>query len=286
MIRFRTELTLPPSDSLLDIDRPLTLIGSCFTDAIGERMTRSGWDVTANPCGTLFNPASIARCISIAAGDEPLPSPFEARGAYFHWQLPTKFGGKTPEEAMSKAAAAFAMLREGIIRSQALIVTLGTAWIYSLRDSGETVANCHKMPQQIFIRRRMETDEITDIWTATARKLRKLNPDIRILLTVSPVRHLKDGFNGNALSKSTLLLACEKICLATGAEYFPAFEAITDDLRDYRFYASDLVHPSETAADYVWQLFCSRYISESHRARLNLTEKESRRAAHRPIIGI
>ena len=294
MMRFRTEYSPHPAALRLDPRRPVVLVGSCFSDNIGARMREAMWDATVNPCGTLFNPASMARAVSLALMTDPAP---ELEKTLFcatdggtdiwrSWDFPTKFFGLTREECLSRCAAACAELREALMRADALLLTFGTAWVYTLADEpGRVVANCHKLPAARFLRRRMGVEEIEEMWSATAGALRALRPDVKMILTVSPVRHLRDGFEGNSLSKATLRLACDALCADMPlTDYFPASEILTDDLRDYRFYASDLLHPSEDAERYIFGKFQERYLDESGRALLEEALSVSRMCSHRSLL--
>lgn len=177
-------------------------------------------------------------------------------------------------------------LEECICASGVLFVTFGTAWCYFLADNTDyVVANCHKQPSAMFIRRRITVDEIVGAWTALCNDLWKRFPDLRIVFTVSPVRHLKDGFSGNARSKAVLQLAVEEICrINDRCSYFPAYEILNDDLRDYRFYASDLVHPSQEAVEYIWEIFKSTYLDDKGLELLKEGERIQKAWNHRPLV--
>lgn len=295
-MRFRTEYEAERVDdrSLLNPECGAVLIGSCFSDYVGERMRRSLWDAVSNPCGVLYNPASIAAILHLAIATQAErdrtveASLFEKDGIWLSWLFDSSLAACSRQEAFSMAIGRLEVLGNMIRKCRTLIITFGTCWIYELADTKDyIVANCHKVPASAFLRRRMTLDEIHNIWMALLSKLHQENPDMRAIFTVSPVRHLKDGFEGNARSKALLLLACESICDAVAyADYFPAFEIITDDLRDYRFYASDLVHPSDQAVEYVWRKFCERYLSSRSRQILAEGEKVLAALSHRPIIRI
>lgn len=271
----------------LDPEKPVLMLGSCFTLNIGTRLRASLWDACVNPAGTLFNPASIARSLSQSIAGRRDISIEKGGGRWFSWDFPTTFSSSEASLLRQKTGAALDLCAAYLQKSLALIVTFGTAGIYELASSpGRVVANCHKMPAATFLRRRMTPDEIADMWISLAADLRRINPELKIILTVSPVRHLKDGFEENARSKATLLLAAEKICDSVDdCFYFPAFELLNDDLRDYRFYAEDMVHPSDTAADYVYEVFCESFLTPASRHLLEEGASLSRRMEHRPAAG-
>lgn len=291
-MKFRTEYKVAAKkeeDPVLDPRQGVVLLGSCFADNIRQRMLQCRWDAV-NPFGVLFNPLSIAKVVRMSLYPECdflSDSIFESEGFYHSWFFDTKMSAGTASELKEKAAAAMHEFRNRIERGDTLIVTFGTAWCYFLKDGSDdyVVSNCHKQPQSIFERRRVSMERIIDTWTALLGDLTALNPDLRVILTVSPVRHLRDGFEGNMRSKATLLLAVEEICRRVGCcSYFPAYEIVNDDLRDYRFYASDLVHPSEMAVDYLWEIFQDTFLTDEGKSLLKEGEKEFKRANHRSIL--
>lgn len=288
-MKFRTEYSPSPASFRLDPHRPVLLTGSCFTDNIAARMRDSLWDAR-NPAGALFNPLSIATIFRQALHpDEACGSEdfFEDSSGYFHsWLLDSGFSGISMSEVREKVSKMLTELRESILGSQALIVTFGSAYCYFLADRPPfPVGNCHKQPSAHFVRRRLEICEITNLWQALLSDLRAVKPDLRVIFTVSPVRHLRDGLHENILSKSILHLAIDKICDENAyCEYFGAYEILNDDLRDYRWYASDLAHPSEEAIDYVWEMFRLSYLSPESRQLLDRGSSLVKLTRHRPIL--
>ncbi len=244
-MEFRTKVSVPRSPRPISHrgDRIL-LLGSCFTDAVGERLRRDGFTVCVNPFGPLFNPDSVLRALE-----------YIVRG-----QVPDGALGFPQAEAVN-----FPFTR--------LIVTLGTARVFCRRGDGAIVANCRRQPSDCFTERRLTVEETIDI----LRQIQALAPDV--LFTVSPMRHPDPaGLHGNNLNKAVLLLAVE----ATGAEYFPAYEALLDDLRDYRFTATDMRHPSDAAVDYIYQLFGEAYFQPEEQGRIQACRAYSRLNDHRP----
>ena len=286
-MQFRTEFKPDKASFMLDPGKPLLLLGSCFAQNVGTMMRNSLWDAEINPCGVLFNPASIGRAIGLAAGVIPVSPAWQASdGTWRNWDFPTSFASSGKDDCMAGIRAAIGRLRERLATTQAVIATFGTAIVYELAsEPGHIVANCHKRPQQEFIRRRMDIDEITAIWKETAGIIRDLNPGCRIILTVSPVRHVREGFEANSRSKAALLLAAEQICRdVAGCCYFPAFEIMTDDLRDYRFCADDMLHPSEQATAYIYSKFRQMFLSPGHESTLRDGEALARRCSHRLLM--
>lgn len=290
-MRFRTEYISRPSAVPLRLDSPSLLLGSCFSDNIGARMRQCRWDARVNPCGVLYNPLSIARVLSLALGSVDMDAEIEAsltgdNGIWNSWLRDSGAASDTPDETTSKVVAGIRSLASSLVEAGVLIVTFGTSWIYELSDNpGYVVANCHKRPASTFTRRRLSVDEIVAEWRVMLEELSGRYPHLKVIFTVSPVRHLKDGFEGNARSKAILLLACERLCSGFPfAEYFPAYEIVTDDLRDYRFYADDLVHPSAEAVEYVWEKFLDRFVSPGSRRVLEEGESITKALGHRPLI--
>jgi len=283
-MEFRTEYKPCKSALRLSPRHPVLLIGSCFSENIGSLMRECLWDARINPCGTLFNPMSIATVIRYSIGHGKPDTPWaDTGGIWRSWDFPTAMAGESREECGIKCDEVLAALRKALTDSRLIIVTFGSAFVYNLKESGKTVANCHKRPSELFEKRLLTAEEIAGSWIALLRELRERYSALKAIFTVSPVRHVRDGFAANSLSKATLRLAVEKICRQTDAEYFPAYEILTDDLRDYRFYDTDLVHPSETAAAYIFDKFCETYLDPEDALLLRQGEKLSHRCAHRPL---
>lgn len=288
-MKFRTEIKIDnPRGLTLDPTVPVALAGSCFTDNIASRMRRCCWHAV-NPFGALYNPESIAKVIGMALDIDhtPLhPSCFEAAGVWHSWLLDTKFAAASPEGIATNFRQAAGAFRNAVELSGSLCVTFGTAWVYRLQAAaGFTVANCHRRPAGMFSRTRLDVQEISDMWLPLIDSLAARYPGLRILFTVSPVRHLKDGFEGNSRSKAILQLAVERIvALRENCHYFPAYEIMTDDLRDYRYYADDLVHPSTAAVEYIWECFTEAYVPPAARDFLTEGARLNAALSHRPLL--
>lgn len=285
-MKFRTSYLPKRSGSPLDVERPMLMLGSCFSDNIGGILRAGGWDVSVNPCGTLFHALSVARIIRFAVSPEAAPRMnVTDAGRWFSWDFPTAFSGDTEEEARDKIASCLAEVREYIMKSQALILTLGTSMVYCLEEDPVPVANCHKMPQRMFVRRMLSIEEQTSALKGAISLVRECNPGLRVILTVSPVRYLSEGFPANTRSKARLALVCESLERECGAEYFPAYEILTDDLRSYRFYAGDLIHPSGEASEYISEIFADTYLDSRGKGLLSECRGLRRRLEHRETGG-
>lgn len=276
-MRFRTEIE-PLRSRLIDADEHIVLLGSCFADNMGEQLKARGLDVVHNPLGPLFNPASVAAALRRAAdGAMFTKSDLVQRGNTWHalaWA--SRYQSDDPDRLLDAVNRDFSVLTDAVRNADTIFITFGTSYIYRLLETGETVGNCHKLPAAEFSRERMSVDDITAIWRPLATRMQA--SEKRLIFTVSPVRHVADGLHANNLSKATLLLAVESL----GVEYFPAYEIVCDDLRDYRFYASDLKHPSESAVDYIYEKFADTYFSAATKEILRERRAAFLRAAHRP----
>ena len=269
---FRTKVETKNDGLQISHRHHVVMLGSCFTDNIGQRMTDGGMQCVVNPFGTLYNPVSILNAMA------PDPST-----EWIHSRV-------------SDPEASFAQLRQGLELCDLLIVTFGTAFVYQLKSTGEVVANCKKMPADLFTRRRLSSDEIADSWikfisegsvasdAVGNEKGHVIGPNAKVLFTVSPIRHIKDGLHENQLSKSTLLMAIDTICrvLPERCFYFPSYEIMMDELRDYRFYADDMMHPSDLAIDYIWTRFCQTYMDGKTIDFIESFERLNRNLRHRP----
>lgn len=275
---FRTEIEPIKGAKPLGHENKIVMLGSCFTTNVGELMLHDGFDVTLNPMGALYNPMSIASVIARASDmlmytRDDLYSSGET---YHCLDFPNIFQDSDPDRLLERVNTVLSGLTATLQVADTWIITLGTARVYRLIDSGEVVGNCHKLPPSIFSREMISVDDIVRTWAPYTRQH-------RVIFTVSPIRHVADGLHENQLSKATLLLAVDRLCRETGAEYFPAYEIMMDDLRDYRFYASDMKHPSETAVDYIYEKFSDTYFTPVTRELARKCRKEYRQSQHRPI---
>lgn len=274
-MEFRTPIEPIKGRTPISHDDSIVMLGSCFTTEVRERLSRDGFDVTANPMGALYNPATIASAIERALSGRPYSADDLTLydGVWHCLDFPTPYQGTDVTELLDRLNADISELARNLRRATVWILTLGTARVYETA-AGVIAGNCHKLPGTMFTRRLMTVDEIV-------KRLEPLARQQRVIVTVSPIRHTADGLHGNEVSKATLLLACDRL---DRAEYFPSYEILIDDLRDYRFYATDMKHPSETAVDYIYERFADTYFTPATMARATECRKASKRAAHRPIL--
>lgn len=287
-MELRTEVPLPESYEKITFGTPVLFIGSCFANEIGYRLASGKIPVMTNPHGTLFNPFSVAVALERFAGSYIYAEKdiYLHQDRYISLDHHTAFSSYERDVLIERLNDVSRAASDFIKRASFLFVTFGTSYVYTLKESGSIVANCHKLPSSLFTRRQAHYSEITARWKATLDCLNELNPSLRIWFTVSPVRHLADGTHANQLSKAHLLLAVEEMLSHPSvAGYFPAYEIFMDDLRDYRYYGSDMVHPSETAIDYIWEKFASVFIESPVLRLWNEAARITRAMAHRVIGG-
>ena len=278
MLKLLTPVTPDPAPVSLSYNDRILVLGSCFADEIGARLSQAGFQVLCNPFGTLYNPVSLCNAVARLESGVPFTAQdvvemgAQAGRVCSFWHH-TSFSRETAGEFLEHANAALAEASAFWKDCNRVIITLGTAWAYRFNDTGETVANCLKRPGTEFTRYRLSVEQTRLL----LRDLLQRHPDKQFVFTVSPIRHLADGAHGNQLSKSTLLLATE------GLPYFPAYEIMMDELRDYRWWAEDLVHPTKQAAAYICDRFIDWILPTRERDLYETKIKEWRHAQHRPL---
>ena len=280
-MKFRTEISLTPLAEGIDHSAKIFALGSCFAERVSERLLRAKFSVTTNPFGVLFNPLSIAAAIErlVDTRAYAVCDIHEGRENFFSFDAHSSLDGRTQTEVFANLNRAVAQGSKSLRDADWVILTFGTAWVYE--RGGKVVANCHKQPASEFERRRLSVEEIVGRFGGLLEGALR---DKRVILTVSPVRHLGDGLQENSVSKAILRLAVEELVAKyENACYFPSFEILMDDLRDYRYYGEDLAHPSKMAVDYVWERFCEFALSQSTRELLPRIEQIVAAAEHRPF---
>jgi hypothetical protein len=267
--------------------RELTLMmGSCFTENIGSLMLRYRFPVTINPFGTLFNPLSVKTGLEALLGKQQYTEEDlgEYNGTWFSFDHYTGFSSGNRESCLDGINRVFLEAKEKLERTSLLILSWGTAWIFTESATGRVVSNCHKIPADRFRRSRLEVKEIVEVYRDLLNRLLSDHPGMKVLLTVSPVRHWKDGARENQLSKSALLLATRDLenLFPDRVFYFPSYEIVMDELRDYRYYAGDMLHISEQAALYIWEKFIQCLVSDESRQVIRALEPLLKLMDHRP----
>lgn len=286
MDTFRTLVKIGPSRDKIRYTDGLLLLGSCFTGYIGSRLLELHFNAMVNPSGVLFNPSSIARTIRrIHAGELYHENELGfCRDLWFSFDHHTSFSH--PDKAtcleMINREAGKAHLQLG--QSRFLFVTFGTAWVFRLLETGKIVTNCHKRPASHFERILLSPEEIMLEYKELISELRQAHPDLQVIFTVSPVRHLGDGMQENQLSKSILILAANELASSMeSCHYFPAYEIMMDDLRDYRFYEPDMVHPNQLAIGYIWKVFTGIFMDKETVTAAEEVDKLRKAFIHKPL---
>jgi hypothetical protein len=258
-MKFRTELKIPESDTKINHSKKILSLGSCFADVLGKQMQADRFDILSNPLGITYNPVLLWGNLHQAPTSQHM---IERDSIWYHYLYHSSIHAASSSQLTLMIADKTEHLITYLKTASHLFLTLGTAWVYSLKESKQIVSNCHKMPQELFDKQLLKVNDIVASFHQFRNWLLVLNPHIKIILTVSPVRHIKDTLPLNSVSKSVLLLAVYEICKQyPETEYFPAYELLMDDLRDYRFYADDLLHPSQQAQAYIIDVFYKTYLA-------------------------
>ena len=286
-MKLLTEISLPDYPIQIDHRAPSLFIGSCFTDNIGRILQRSLFPVSINPFGVTYNPVSVLKQLTALMEKEHYkPDDLnQHKDLWFSFDHYTGFSSPDREICLEEINKDFQQSKKVLSKAKLLVITWGTAWIYRYKTTGEVVCNCHKIPANEFTRSRLSVKEIIGSYSELLPKLFRHNPELKVLFTVSPVRHWKDGAHGNQLSKATLLLATEALeqLFPEQVFYFPSYELLMDELRDYRFYGEDLLHPNNSATRYIWEKFQKALVSEESQQIIRDLEPLLRMEEHRSI---
>lgn len=282
---FRLEFDPPSLSQKIDLDDKIMLVGSCFTDHVYNYLVASKFRALQNPNGILFNPMSIANALNRYVENKQVNSDelFERNGLWNHWDFHSNLSCTSQEESLEQMNQTINSAHDFLKNAQWLIITLGSAFVYELAST-RIVANCHKMPASHFTKRILEPEEVISTFRNVIGQLKQFNNTLNIIFTISPVRHLRDGFVENNRSKSVLIHAVDKLTHKNEhLHYFPSYELVVDDLRDYRFYAEDMVHPNYLATRYVWEKFSSTCINGRSREVMKELEQLNMAFHHKPL---
>lgn len=285
-MKLQTQISITPQNNQIDYEGKLLLLGSCFSENIGNKLNYYKFPNCINPFGIIFNPVSIEHLINRALTDTFFTEAdvFEKDGIYHSLQVHSLVSSTQKEDYLLFLNTQLGLLKEYLATASHLIITLGTSWVYRLIETGTIVANCHKIPQQEFSKELLSQAEVTASIQRTMAAVHKMNPMCQLIFTVSPVRHIKDGLSENSVSKAHLRSAIHELVTSnTNVHYFPAFEIMMDELRDYRFYNSDMLHPNETAIEIIWSKFCEVWISSSTKPLQKEIDIIQKGLAHRPF---
>ena len=288
-MQFTTKISIPKSDHQIDYNSKILSLGSCFAVNIGDKFDYFKFQNTTNPFGILFHPLAIKKLIDFAVSQKN----FTPEDLFFHnerwhcFDAHSDLSNPNKDELLQNLNEILKSTYQQIAESTHIIITYGTSWVYRNIETNKIVANCHKVPQKQFVKELLSVETIKKSIKTTLDLIQKINPNVTIILTISPVRHLKDGFVENQLSKAYLISALHQVLQTEycklNTEYFPSYEIMMDELRDYRFYAEDMIHPSQIAIDYIWERFSETNISiETHPIMVEVSTIQ-KGLAHRPF---
>lgn len=285
-MEFRTFVACEPSVYQMDYDSSILSVGSCFTENIGQKLDYFRFRTEVNPCGIVYNPLSAANVLRMLAErrrftEEDL---WENQGKWVSLYHHGRFSSEKKEDCLHSINTHLERAADFLKKTDFLLITFGTAWVYRHRKSGIIVSNCHRFPGSDFERFRLSVEEIVNVYQALLAELREKNPRLKVIFTVSPIRHWKDGAHANQTSKAVLLLSAEELCRTIPQTYyFPTYEILMDELRDYRFYADDMLHPSALAIEYIWEKFRDTWISPRIYDLMLRVDKLNKGLAHCPF---
>lgn len=284
-MKLRTEIELSKQESVINYDSQLVLFGSCFAENIGDKLAYYKFKNLLNPFGILFHPIAIENALN----DILQKRIYTKADLYFHndlWQSfnhHSKFSSAAENEILNTINTSIESANDFIKNASHIVLTLGTAWVYEFIENQQFVANCHKIAQKKFTKRLLSLAEIQKSLEGILNFVHQFNPSIKVIFTVSPVRHISNGMVENSQSKALLLTAIHQVLTQKNTYYFPSYEIMMDDLRDYRFYKSDLIHPNELAIDYIWEHFKKTWIDEKSFPLMNEIAEIQKALQHRPF---
>jgi len=286
-MQFRTQIPFKKQQhNQIDYNSKILMLGSCFTENIGTKLEYFKFLTTVNPFGIVFHPKAIENLISNAINEKE----YSEENIFFHneqwhsFEAHSKLSNPLKRVLLQDLNDANKLTHQQVHKSTHIIITLGTAWVYRFIESDTVVANCHKVPQKKFLKELLTVGEIAESLKATIALIRSINKSVSILFTISPVRHLKDGFIENQQSKSHLITATHQVVeFRNNVSYFPSYEIMMDELRDYRFYNEDMIHPNQTAIDYIWKKFTETWISDNTIQIMEDIDSIQKGLAHKPF---
>lgn len=281
---FHTEINIKPLEQTVVYADALLFLGSCFADEVGVICKGLGFNALVNPFGVLYNPASIAQSVERLDSGRPFTRDdviAVGERQYCTFNHNTAFWNTSEDMLLQTINQRLGEAHEHFMKSKWLVVSLGTSWVFKHRMSGQIVSNCHKLPAHQFDREFLTVERSSQYLSGIVER----HPEKQFIFTVSPLRHLKDGMHGSQLSKAALLLAVNEICRQfANAHYFPAYEIMMDELRDYRFYKEDMVHPTEQAVHYIWERFAEFAINASEKPAMNAAAELRQMLEHKPLF--
>ncbi|WP_339662953.1 GSCFA domain-containing protein [uncultured Polaribacter sp.] len=286
-MKLQTQLPIKKETrNLIDYQSKILMLGSCFSENIGHKLSYFKFQATQNPFGILFHPKAIENLITNAINEKEYSTEdFIFQNEIWHsFDAHSSLSSSNKNDLLASLNSTILATNKKIKEASHIIITLGTSWVYRFIETDTVVANCHKIPQKKFLKELLTVDEITESLEAIIVLLKSVNTNINVLFTVSPIRHLKDGFIENTQSKSHLITAIHQVIDArNNTYYFPSYEIMMDELRDYRFYAEDMIHPNKTAINYIWQKFTDVWFDEKTAVTMKEIDIIQKGILHRPF---
>ena len=283
-MNLQTEIKINPLEQTIHYGDGLLFLGSCFADEVGALCRGLGFDALVNPFGVLYNPASIAQSVKRLNSGKPFCHDDVIRvgeGQCCTFSHNTAFWNTTEEALLQQVNQSLAKAHAHFLHSKWVVISLGTSWVFRNKETQEVVSNCHKLPAYQFERQFLSVEQSSQYLSGIVQQ----HPEKQFIFTVSPLRHLKDGLHENQLSKAALLLAVDQVCKQfENAHYFPAYEILLDELRDYRFYKEDMVHPTEQAVRYIWERFTGFAIDPNEKLAMKAAAELKQMLQHRPLF--
>jgi len=285
-MQWSTPFTISKSPFPISHQSKILSLGSCFAETVGQKMVGYKFDCLVNPFGTIFNPISLVKLLETALHLQQWDEAeiLEREGLFFHYSSHSDLVAESKKELIQKLFNQASLCNKYLEHGSHLILTFGTAWIYELAETGSLVANCHKQPSTNFKKRLLSLEEMKGKLKSLLSQIANSFPSLKVILTISPVRHIKDGIPENQLSKSLLRVLCAELENSFSyVSYFPAYEIMLDELRDYRFYKADLIHPTEEAENYIWEKWGASYLTDEAREKSGQIHKITQELRHRPL---
>jgi len=285
-MKLQTKIPLKrKTQNLIDYQSKILLLGSCFSENIGDKLSYFKFQSTQNPFGILFHPKAIENLITNTSNKKVYSSDdlIYQNEIWHSFDAHSSLSSASENELLNKLNVAISLTNKKIKEASHIVITLGTSWVYRYIETDTIVANCHKIPQKKFLKELLSVSEISESLARSISLIKSLNSDAAVIFTVSPVRHLKDGFIENTQSKSHLIAAIHTLVNEQDVSYFPSYEIMMDELRDYRFYAEDMIHPNKTAINYIWRKFIDTWFSEETKSIMKEIDEIQKGLLHRPF---
>ncbi len=279
-MQLTTPVPIQPLQPAIDYNSSILFLGSCFTENIGAKMAYQGFKTCINPFGIVFNPHSLMVLLERSLSGTMFSE--KDIESHFSYLVHSDLNGTSIEAILTNLNTAGELLTAQIKKASHVFITLGTAWVYEHIEKQLIVANCHKQPQALFDKKLLSINEISDCLQSIISIIHKVKPNAKVIFTLSPVRHIKDGFTENQRSKARLFESIQSVVESKNAGYFPAYEIVMDELRDYRFYGRDMIHLNEIGIELVWERFCKSVINTTALPVMKAVEKHRRLVAHKP----